>query len=275
MVHAQTAKLPSFEAVSVRPHGAGDRTSLMLPTALPGGRFVSKFSVSSVISFAYKLPINPSPRLSGVPDWARTVNDVYDIEAIGVIPAGLSAQASTDRMRLMVQALLADRFKLAIHRESKEMPVYELVVGKGGPKLQPADIQEKDCPEISATQPGAPSTTTSMPVLCHTFNCGQGRGLHGRAVDMSDLVSHVENSTGRPLLDKTGIKGLYRIETRAWLPPGLTQTLPPGAKTEDGSLFADLPSLFEIFEGMGLKMESKNDTVDVYVVDHIERPSAN
>jgi uncharacterized protein (TIGR03435 family) len=178
-------------------------------------------------------------------------------------------------MRLMVQALLADRFKLAIHRESKEMPVYELVVQKGGPKLQPADIQEKDCPEVSTIQPSAPSATTPMPVLCHTFNGGQGRGLHGRAVDMSDLVSHVENSTGRPLLDKTGIKGLYRIETRAWLPLGLTQALPPGAKAEDGSLFADLPTLFEVFEGLGLKMESKNDTVDVYVVDHIERPSAN
>jgi len=114
-----------------------------------------------------------------------------------------------------------------------------------------------------------------MPVLCHTFNGGQGRGLHGRAVNMSDLVSHVEDFTGRPLLDKTGIKGLYRIETKAWLPPGLTQELPPGAKAEDGSLFADLPTLFEVFAGLGLKMESKNDAVDVYVVDHIERPSEN
>jgi len=146
IIHAQSAQLPSFEAVSVKPHGPGGRTSLMLPTALPGGRFVSKFSVSSVISFAYKLPINPSPRLAGVPDWARAVNDVYDIEAIGVMPAGLSTQARTDRMMLMVQALLADRFKLAIHRASKTMPLYELVVEKGGPKLQPADIQERDCP---------------------------------------------------------------------------------------------------------------------------------
>lgn len=274
-LHAQAAKPPSFEAVSVRPHGPGGRTSLMLPTVLPGGRFVSKFSVSSVISFAYKLPVNPSPRLSGVPEWAHAVDDAYDIEATGVMPAGLSAQASTDRMRLMVQALLADRFKLAIHRESKEMPVYELVVGKGGPKLQPADIQEKDCPETSTTQPATPSATTPMPVLCHTFNGGQGRGLHGRAVDMSDLVNTVENSTGRPLLDKTGIKGLYRIETKAWMPPGFTQAIPPGAKAEDGTLFADLPSLFEVFEGMGLKMESRNESVDVYVVDHVERPSEN
>jgi len=247
----------------------------MLPTVLPGGRFVSKFSISSVISFAYKLPINPSPRLSGVPEWARGINEVYDIEATGFMPGGSSAEVSTDQLRLMVRALLADRFKLAIHRESKEMPVYELVVGKGGPKLQTADIQEKDCPATSPTPSTAPSAASPMPVLCHMFNGGQGRGLHGRAVDMSDLVSHMENFTGRPLFDKTGIKGLYRIETTPWLPPGLTQALPAGAKAEDGSLIADLPTLFEVFEKMGLKMESKNDKVDVYVVDHIERPSQN
>ncbi|HXE65236.1 MAG TPA: DUF3738 domain-containing protein [Bryobacteraceae bacterium] len=56
------------------------------------------------------------------------------------------------------------------------------------------------------------------------FNDGQGRGLHGRAVDMSDLVSHVEDFTGRPLIDRTGIKGLYPIETKAWLPPGLKES---------------------------------------------------
>ncbi|HVY92782.1 MAG TPA: TIGR03435 family protein, partial [Bryobacteraceae bacterium] len=235
IIHAQDTKLPSFDAASVKPHPPGDRTNLMVPTVLPGGRFVSRFSVSSVISFAYKLPINPSPRLSGVPDWARGLNEMYDIDARGVMPAGLSMEGSTDRIRLMVQALLADRFKLSIHRESKEMPVYELVVEKGGAKLQPADIQEKDCPETSTTMPASHSATPSMPEVCHTFNGGQGRGLRGRAVDVADLVSNVENSTGRPLLDKTGIKGLYRIETKPWMPPGFTQAIPPGAKAEDGS----------------------------------------
>jgi uncharacterized protein (TIGR03435 family) len=246
----------------------------MFPTVLPSGRFVSKFPVSTVISYAYKLPNNQSVRLSGVPDWARGLTDVYDIEATGVIPDGLSTQTRSDRMRVMVQALLADRFKLAIHRETKEMPVYELVVAKGGPKLQPADVQEKDCPE-SSPAPSVPSAATPIPVLCHTFNGGQGRGLHARAVDMSDLASYVENWTGRPLLDKTGLKGLFRIETRGWRPIDSTQPPAPGAKAEDGSDMADVPTLFEVFEQLGLKMESHRDTADVYVVDHIEKPSEN
>ena len=173
----------------------------------------------------------------------------------------------------MVQTLLADRFHLTIHRQTKIMPVYALVVGKGGPKLQPADIAEKDCPESSAPPP---TPTFAAPDTCHSFAGGQGRGLHGRAVDMADLVSYVENWTGRPFLDKTGIQGLYHIETKGWLPMQLLSQPPaPGTKAEDGSDMADLPTLFQVFEQLGLKMEARSDKADVYVVDRIEKPSEN
>ncbi len=113
----------------------------------------------------------------------------------------------------MLQALLADRFKLGIHAVSTEMPVYALTMAKGGPKLEKADIEEKDCPE------GQPEMTLGGPVTaCHVFNGGRGRGLHARAADMADLVGFVEGWTDRPLLDKTGIKGLYRFDTSGWLP---------------------------------------------------------
>lgn len=275
-LHAQVARPPVFEAASVKPHGSSaDRTTFMPPSILPGGRFVSKFAVSTVISWAYKLPTNPSVRLSGMPDWTRSINDSYDIEATGVMPDGLSTEARADRMRLMVQALLADRFKLAMHREAKEMPVYEVVVAKGGPKLQAADIQEKDCPEAAApiTLP-APSPATPMPDLCHSFNGGQGRGLHGRAVTIADVAAYVENWAGRPLLDKTGLKGLYRIETSPWRPVDAPAP-PPGAKADNGADMADLPTLFEVFDRLGLKLESQKDMADVYVIDHMERPSEN
>ena len=129
------------------------------------------------------------------------------------MPPGLSIQARNDRVRAMVQALLVDRFKLVIRRESKEMPVYALLVAKGGPKLQRADIEEKDCPEASLNALGPQSPSTPMPDVCHAFSGGVGRGLHARAANMSDLASFVENWTDRPLLDKTGIQGLYRFET--------------------------------------------------------------
>jgi bla regulator protein BlaR1 len=265
---SQPTKALEFEAASVKPDAQGDRN--FRPPAFLPGRFVSRAPLQMAISFAYNLPFNPSVRLTGVPEWARSMDTAYDIEAtVGVMPAGLSDKARLDRVRAMLQTLLADRFKLVIHRETREMPVYALVVGKGGPKLQKADIEEKDCPDPSATPPPAPDA------FCHDIHGGRGRGLHGRAVDMSDLASEVENWTDRPLLDKTGIKGLYHIETTGWLP---MQPGPPpaaGAKGEDGTDLADMPTIFEVFDRLGLKMEPQRDRADIYVVDHVEKPSEN
>ena len=143
------------------------------------------------ISFAYNVPFTTySGRLTGGPDWIRSQD--YDIEATGVFPDGLSDEARLDRERLMLQALLAERFKLVIHREVKELPVYALVVAKGGPKLQKADIEEKDCPDPSTTPASDPKT------LCHTFNGGIGRGIHARAVSISEFANDIENWTGSP-----------------------------------------------------------------------------
>lgn len=265
----------AFEVASVKPHAADDRT-LMPPTVLPGGRFVAKFPASMLISYAYRLPDNPSLRLTGVPDWSRgdrrTMAGFYDIEAMGKMPAGMTAGAREDRMRSMVQALLADRFRLAIHRETKEMPVYALVQAKGGSKLRKADVEEIDCPEASAP-PTAPTAAALR--VCHVINGGRGRGIHAWAVNMSDLARFVENWTDRPLLDKTGLTGLYQIETTGWLPMDAIAAATPGAKAEDGTDMADVPTVFQLFERLGLKMEAQTGKADLYVVDHIERPSEN
>jgi uncharacterized protein (TIGR03435 family) len=262
-----TADRPAFEVASVKPLAQGNRNFRF--GFQPGGRFVSTVPLQAAISFAYDLPFNLSPRLTGGPDWIRSQDAAYDIEATGVFPDGLSDKARTDRERLMVQALLADRFKLAIHRETKEMPVYGLAVAKGGPKLQKADIDEKGCPDSSASPPPDPTT------LCHSLAGGRGRGIHARAVTISELVSGMQNWTDRPLVDKTGIKGLYHIETTGWLPMQVGPPPAPGAKAEDGSDQSDLPTIFDVFEKLGLKMKPQKDKVDTYVIDHIERPSEN
>jgi uncharacterized protein (TIGR03435 family) len=261
----------AFEVTSVKAFDSADRTRWMRPTIYPSGRFVSRFPMYAVVAYAYKLPFNRTARLSGIPD--AMAMSIYDIEATGTIPAGLSSHAREDRIRMMLQSLLADRFKMLIHKEAREMPVYALVAARGGPKLQKADIEEKDCPDESA--PRAPmGPATPDPDTCHSFNGGQGRGLHARAVNMADLVSYVENWTDRPLLDKTGIEGLFHIQTSPW--QDMTSAPPsPGAKAEGGSDLADLPTLFQVFERLGLKMEARNDKADVYVVDHIEKPSEN
>jgi uncharacterized protein (TIGR03435 family) len=269
-VRAQSVENPTFEAASVKPHlgEATDRNTLVPPTALPGGRFVSKFPLKFVLAYAYQVPFNQSAKMTGIPEWADGPQGTYDIEATSAMPPGLSRQARDERVRAMVQALLVDRFKLVIRRESKEMPVYALVVAKGGPKLQRADIDEKDCPEASLNALGPVSSSTPIPDVCHAVSGGMGRGLHAKAVTVADLAAFVENWTDRPLLDKTGIKGLFRFDqARGFLPVN-----PPADPT--GRL-ADEPTVFEMFEELGLRMEAQKAFVDVYVIDHMEKPSSN
>jgi uncharacterized protein (TIGR03435 family) len=226
-----------------------------------------------LIAAAYNVPLQGGgARLTGGPSWVSSPEGAYEIEATaakGAIPDGLSQNVLAERARLMLQALLADRFKLVIRRETKEMPVYALVVGKGGPKLQKADVEEKDCPESPAN---APADGTAV---CHRFNGGRGRGMHARAVNMSDLANWVQSWTDRPLFDKTGIKGLYRIETEPWQPMELLSAPPAPGTKQDGVDLSDLPTIFTVFERLGLKMESQKGNVDVYVIEHIEKPTEN
>jgi bla regulator protein BlaR1 len=263
---SQSKEAVAFEAASVKPAApGGGRLGAGL---LPSGRFVLRGPLLVAIAFAYGIPLNAqvSERIKGLPDWDSGV--AFDIEAAATFPAGLSGKARDDRAKLMLQALLADRFKLGIHAVSTEMPVYALVVAKGGPKLEKADIEEKDCPE------GQPEMTLGGPVTaCHVFNGGRGRGLHARAADMADLVGFVEGWTDRPLLDKTGIKGLYRFDTSGWQPMQVAPFAP--GQQQDGVDMADIPTIFTLFEKLGLKMESTKDKVDVYVVDHVEKPTEN
>ncbi|MDE3196111.1 MAG: TIGR03435 family protein [Acidobacteriota bacterium] len=133
-----------------------------------------------------------------------------------------------------------------------------MVVAKTGIKLEKSEVSDKDCPDI-----------------CHQILGGQGRGLHARAASLSDLAQYVENWTERPVVDRTGIGGLFRIQTEGWAPLRPGPPPAPGAKAEDGSAVADLPTLFEVFERMGLKLESGKAPVEVYVIEHIDRLSGN
>jgi uncharacterized protein (TIGR03435 family) len=145
------------------------------------------------------------------------------------------------------------------------MAVYAVVVGKDGPKLEKAKVEEKDCPEGRANDG----------VSCHEFMGGQGRGLHGQAVAMSDLVLYVENWAERPVIDRTGIQGLFHIETSPWLPVRPGPLPPAGAKGEDGSNLSDLPTLFDVFASLGLRLEAQKAPVEIFEITHVERPVQN
>ena len=262
-LHAQSG--PAFEVVSVKttPPGESRRVGLQFQ---PGGRFVAtNCPLLMIIATAYNVPFQ-SQRLTGGPDWIRSAR--FDIEATapkGALPPNASAKGRADQLRLMLQSLLADRFKLTIRRETKDSALYAIVVGKNGPKLEKAAVEEKDCPDGTVTNG----------VSCHTFAGGQGRGLHGQAVDMQDLAGYVANWTDHPVVDKSGLKGLYRVETRPWIPMRPGPPPAPGAKGEDGSELADLPSLFAVFEAIGLKLEPQKGPIEYISIERIERPSEN
>jgi uncharacterized protein (TIGR03435 family) len=255
---------PAFEVASVKPHKPGDQR-LGLPRFLPGGRVTGVgVPLQILITTAYNLPFQGT-QLSGGPDWIRSPEGAYDIDAKAdeVDLKGLSAKARGDKMRMMLQTLLAQRFKLIVRRDTREQPVYILIVGKNGPKLQKSPIDEKDCDDPANH--------------CHEGGAGQGRGIHAKAFDMAELVLSVSNFTDRPLIDKTGLTGLYDIDTEGWVPMR-SRPLPPGTvPTPESVALADpaRPTLFMIFEKLGLKMESSKAPVEMFVIEHVERPTEN
>src|SRR5262249_10789917 len=155
-------------------------------------------------------------------------------------------------MRAMLQTLLAERFHLKIRRESKELPVYAVVVAKGGPKLERAQVQEKDC-----------SDDPEHGVVCHQIAGGMGRGLHGKAGTVSDMGNFVSNWTDRPVIDKTGIDGLFAVETEGWAPMRPIQPRPDGEPNPEAAALSDptRPTLFMIFEKLGLRLETQKAPV--------------
>ena len=263
----QTATPIAFEVASVKATKVDGSTPRTFPGFLPGGRFVSRgIPLRFVIAAAWNVG-GRSVRLSGGPAWVNSVENVYDIEAKapqGSLPAGLPSNVRYQRMRQMLQSLLEERFKLKIRSENKELSVYAVVVGKNGPKLEKAGLEEKDCSE-----------TAEAGTACHMVLGGQGRGLHGKAVSVPDILGFVENWTDRPLVDKTGLQRLFKVDTRGWrdIQPGPEPAA--GAKGEDGSDLGDIPTLFTMFEQLGLRLVSQKGTVEVFVIERVERPSEN
>jgi uncharacterized protein (TIGR03435 family) len=257
---------PAFAVASVKAHKPGDPQKMQF---LPSGRFSMEGApLQVVIATAYGLPFQSS-RLSGGPNWIRDSGSAFDIEAKADDGAlsGLSRSAREAKMRLMLQALLADRFKLVIRRDTREEPVYALVVAKNGPKLQKAKVDEKYCFDH-------PAEAVNQ---CHQIGASPARGIHSTAVDMSDLVWVIGSLADRPVLDRTGLDGLYDIQTDGWEPLRQTPLRPPGTDpgADAGSSDPNRPTLFMIFEKLGLKLEPSRAGVETFVIDHVERPSGN
>ena len=200
----KAAKLPVFDVVSIRQNKSG--TSAFRSRSTPDGISVENASLLMLIRQAYAMMNSLDDKFLQVPDWART--DRYDIQA-KVDPTDIAELPKLDRTQrgLMLQALLADRFKLVAHREVKEQPVYALVIAKNGPKLtesKPGD-----------TNPNGTEEGNGNKRPDHPIHMSRG-SLTAQSISMPNLEILLTQITGRTVLDKTGLKGNLRchIELR-------------------------------------------------------------
>ena len=232
---------PAFEAASVKLSDPKDPAAAIEFGA--GGRFAANIGLKYVIERAYDVE---DYQVSGDPDWLKSDRYAFQAKTQGA--------ASQDQVRLMVQTLLAERFRLKIRRESRDLPVYALVVDKNGPKLPVA----KD------------------PTLCDGHGCfGIGRGNFTASGATLPWTAKVLNRIlDRPVVDKTQIAGNYDFKLH--FDP--SSAFSPMMATPAARNAPDLgePSIFTaIQEQIGLKLDPRKEPVEVLVIEHVERPSEN
>jgi uncharacterized protein (TIGR03435 family) len=256
------AQTQAFAKVTIRAAHSDDPRNMRMQVLPDGDLIAHAVPVISLLSFAYEVPVNPSPRLSPLPEW--TLLERYDIEAkatANAIPPDLEDSEARSRHQQMIRVLLADRFRLVLKVEKKTMPVYALTVASSGPKLKRSDITGKDC------------VFDSDPEGCHYFVSGFGHPLNAKAIDMDDLAHYIGNWTDLPVVNRTGLGGLFTVNTGGWLPMRLPP--PPPNATPDENHFAGLPTVFAVLGELGLELKRQEDVLPVYTVERIERPAAN
>jgi uncharacterized protein (TIGR03435 family) len=203
--------------------------------------------------------------LSGGPPWLNS--DRYDVEAKMDPEAAdaLSKLSKDDRavvQQHMLQALLAERFGLVFHRENRDMPVYTLVIGKNGSKLHEA--KPGDTYPNGIKLPNGPGGAGVMTMM---GGPGGSWTVTAQGVPLSNFIPQMSYNSGRPIVDKTGLTGIYDFT----LTYALDQNASANASAEPSA-----PSIFTaVQEQLGLKLESGKGPVEVIVIDRAEKPSGN
>lgn len=168
-----------------------------------------------------------------------------------------------------VQTLLADRFQLTAHIEKRNMPVYVITVAPAGPKLEKSPVDESNCP-------GGSDVQISSGTMCHKMAGGRGQGVRGFAITLDDLTLYLENWLDRPLVNETGIKGLFKLQTTGWRALGPSD---PSSGNNSvaalGTAAEDLPSLEDVFTALGLRLLVQKRDADVLVIDSVQYPTEN
>lgn len=257
---AEAEKHLAFEVISIRRHTEASGPAQRPTTTANVYRFIG-LPIFAIFQVAYAPPghsgLLRGDLIAGAPRWL--FDETYDVVA-KVGEADLAdwrkPEMTQTMLHAMLQAMLADRFKVSVHHESKEMPVYDLVVAKGGPKFKEAETVEAAALE---QKPGG----GGMMLGTNVRAMPGPNGIRYYGISMAILTQTLlPNMAGRPVVDKTGLNGYYDLT----LPSVNASPSPPEA---DESIFTALP------ETLGLRLEPAKGQVEMLVIDHVERPTEN
>jgi uncharacterized protein (TIGR03435 family) len=282
---------PPFEVASIKPNKTGSGATMV---GVQSCRFVATNApLRMLVQYAYR-PVGgqlPSNQIIGGPDWANS--DRFDVQA--KLEEDTRSISPAD-MQLLVQSLLEDRFQLKAHRETRELPVYDLVVAKDGPKMK---LSEDQTPLQQTGLARVPCVAAPLPPPPPPSAAGQrgGPGMPPRgapsmiampgpdsirlalttnAMPVSSLIPLLQQYAGRPIIDKTNLDGLYDarlefgMETGNSLAAGPQGVAPPLAADPGGA-----PFFTAIQEQLGLKLEPSKGPVDVVIIESVQKPSEN
>jgi uncharacterized protein (TIGR03435 family) len=238
--------LPAFDVVSIKPGKPGCLLEMIGPS--PDGFHIQCIPLSLLIRFAYGYMSLDNERVFGEPAWARSAS--YNVDAkLEAADAAAFDRLTIEQKASMLQTPLRNRFQLAAHGETRALPVYALVIAKGGPRLKESNPSD--------------ASTNTLPTVRM-----RGRGkLEAHHSAVSQIFPFLSPLEGRTIVDRTGLKGKYDF-TLAW------DANPPGHEPAPDEEVR--PSIFTaVQEQLGLKFEPAKAPLDVLVIDHVEKPSEN
>jgi uncharacterized protein (TIGR03435 family) len=261
LFRSAAAQKPSFEVASIKPNLSGRDGGTLGPRGQ--GFFATNMTLESLLLYAYAPPNNLllRPQIIGGPDWINT--DHFDIEAKPPENAGTFSREQT---KAMLQSLMEDRFQLKAHRETRDLPVYNLVLFKSGPKLS----QDQMPPDprqgfISFAVPGEQLAALPRGAI-RMINGPSTTALTGTALSISKVMTLVQAKSDRIILDKTGFTGLFDVQLEFSPDLGIAA---PGADPSSA------PSLFTAIQEIGLKLNSAKAPLEVLVIDSVKKPAEN
>jgi uncharacterized protein (TIGR03435 family) len=272
---AQPSAGPSFDVASIRP-AQQPGAAVNLGLRIDGAQFRATLALKDFIRMAYRVKFY---QVSG-PDWLAS--EWFDIAA--TVPAG-STQGQVPEM---LQSLLAERFRMRLHRDKKEFPVYALEVGKGGPKMQesPPDVNAANSEQEGGVNVGVSGSGQGVSVSLgrgSSYSLANNR-FEAKKLTMASLADSMERFVDRPIVDMTGLKGHYDFaleltedDYRAMLIHAAVSAgvvLPPQAlRLLDNG---EPSSLFSAVEKLGLKLEGRKAPLDLLVIDEMRKePTEN